>query len=273
VVTPVKPEKAKPVAGEGEEDEEEKQPEPEEEEEEEAKKKYAPQFQKHIYPNSVVFLRGVDDEITHREELTGETSGERVDQLRQRLEKYANENDLSLFTNANKDEKFLFENAPVAHYPMNRFFQENKTEVFEIDHDGDKFEMFESMRVYIERNGRPFNYLSSVRSLNRKREGALTKEEVQTKEEIASKKEKSAEEEQKKKDHLCGLADGRLDMIAAHMHELKAARERHNMRQFLMKAIIPVLTEGMIDVWRVNPTDPVDYLAEYVFKKSNETRK
>lgn len=23
-----------------------------------------------------------------------------------------------------------------------------------------------------------------------------------------------------------------------------------------MKAIIPVLTEGMIDVWRVGPTDP-----------------
>lgn len=42
------------------------------------------------------------------------------------------------------------------------------------------------------------------------------------------------------------------------------------MRQFLMKAIIPVLTEGMIDVWRVGPTDPVDYLADYIFKKSNE---
>lgn len=39
-----------------------------------------------------------------------------------------------------------------------------------------------------------------------------------------------------------------------------------------MKAIIPVLTEGMIDVWRVGPTDPVDYLADYVFKKSNEIR-
>jgi hypothetical protein len=49
----------------------------------------------------VVYLRGVDSEITHREELTGETSGERVDQLRQRLEKYAAENDLSLFTKAN----------------------------------------------------------------------------------------------------------------------------------------------------------------------------
>jgi len=145
--------------------------------------------------------------------------------------------------------------------------------VFEIDHDGEKFEMFESMRVYIERNGRPFNYLSSVRSLNRKREDALTKEEAQTKDEVAIEKQVAEEGVQKKKDHLCSLAEGRLDSIAGHMHELRGARERHNMRQFLMKAIIPVLTEGMIDVWRVTPTDPVDYLAEYVFKKSNETRK
>jgi len=42
-----------------------------------------------------------------------------------------------------------------------------------------------------------------------------------------------------------------------------------NMRQFLMKFIIPVLTEGMIDVWKCGPLDPVDYLAEYIFKRSN----
>ena len=46
-----------------------------------------------------------------------------------------------------------------------------------------------------------------------------------------------------------------------------------NMRQFLMKQIIPVLTEGMIDVYRVGPTDPVDYLADYIFTKSNSLRK
>lgn len=69
---------------------------------------------------------------------------------------------------------------------MTRFFQENKTEAFEIDHNGLAFEMFESMRVYIERDGRPFNYLSSVRSLNRKREEALGKEEVNWNEENAT---------------------------------------------------------------------------------------
>lgn len=80
VVTPLRPEPKKKVEG----DDEDEQPEEkvEEEEEEEVKKRYAPQFQKHIYPNSVIYLRGVDTEITHREELTGETSGERVDQLR-----------------------------------------------------------------------------------------------------------------------------------------------------------------------------------------------
>jgi adenylate kinase len=45
------------------------------------------------------------------------------------------------------------------------------------------------------------------------------------------------------------------------------------MRQYLMKCIIPVLTEGMIDVWGVGPTDPVDYLADYIFKKSNECQR
>jgi len=53
--------------------------------------------------------------------------------------------------------------------PVTRFYQEYKTEVFEIDCDGDVFEMFESMRVYIERNGRSYNYLNSVTKLNDER--------------------------------------------------------------------------------------------------------
>ena len=60
--------------------------------------------------------------------------------------------------------------------------------------------------------------------------------------------------------------------VEEHIEELKKTNKL-NMRQFLMKQIIPVLTEGMIDVYRVGPTDPVDYLADYIFKKSNELRK
>lgn len=64
------------------------------------------------------------------------------------------------------------------------------------------------------------------------------------------------------------LFEGRLKHVRAHMAELEQCDDL-NMRQFLMKYIIPVLTEGMIDVWKVGPLDPVDYLADYIFKRSN----
>jgi hypothetical protein len=35
-----------------------------------------------------------------------------------------------------------------------------------------------------------------------------------------------------------------------------------------MKYIIPLLTEGMIEVWKVTPLDPVDYLADFIYKRS-----
>jgi hypothetical protein len=58
-------------------------------------------------------------------------------------------------------------------FPTTKFFQENKTEVFEIEAIGTKYEMFESMRIYIERFGRPYNYLKSVQELNDEREKYL----------------------------------------------------------------------------------------------------
>ena len=64
------------------------------------------------------------------------------------------------------------------------------------------------------------------------------------------------------------LFEERLVSVKEHMQELENCDDL-NMRQFLMKYIIPVLTEGMIDVWKVGPLDPVDYLADYIFKKSN----
>lgn len=63
------------------------------------------------------------------------------------------------------------------------------------------------------------------------------------------------------------MAEERLVSVMAHMKDLEETDEL-NMRQFLMKYIIPLLTEGMIEVWKVGPLDPVDYLAEYIFKRS-----
>jgi len=129
--------------------------------------------------------------------------------------------------------------------------------------------MFEDMRVYIERNGRPKNYLPKVKKLNQQREETLMKEE-QDRNESRSKEESQKQSVKKEeRDALEKKQQERLVKIKQHMKELDEAKN-WSMRQFLMKAIIPVLTEGMIDVYRVGPTDPVDYLAEYIYNKSNE---
>ena len=39
-------------------------------------------------------------------------------------------------------------------------------------------------------------------------------------------------------------------------------------RQYLMDNLVPILTDGLIEVCRTQPDDPTDALAEYLFKRS-----
>jgi len=82
------------------------------------------------------------------------------------MESYNRDNSIELFK---EPEKGVF--------PTTKFFQDNQTEVFDLFSNGEKYEMFESMRIYIERFGRPYNYLASVGQLNQEREEQLVKEE------------------------------------------------------------------------------------------------
>ena len=45
------------------------------------------------------------------------------------------------------------------------------------------------------------------------------------------------------------------------------------LREYLMRNLVPTISDAMIDVVWVAPIDPVDYMAEYIFKWSNEERK
>ena len=42
------------------------------------------------------------------------------------------------------------------------------------------------------------------------------------------------------------------------------------LRDYLMENVIPTLTEGLLEVCKVQPEDPVDYLAEWLFKNNPE---
>ncbi|XP_048262402.1 uncharacterized protein LOC125385229 [Bombus terrestris] len=42
------------------------------------------------------------------------------------------------------------------------------------------------------------------------------------------------------------------------------------LRHYLMKYVFPTLTQGLIEVANLRPDDPVDFLAEYLFKENPE---
>jgi len=108
-----------------------------------------------------------------------------------------------------------------------------------------------------------------MQQLNDEREQYLVQEEKDANEAKDQEEESKRQSEEVKRQSLEKKSIARLGSIASHMKELEQADEL-NMRQYAMKYIIPLLTEGMIDVWKVGPLDPVDYLAEYIFKKSGE---
>jgi len=225
-----------------------------------------PVLQKNIYPESVISLNATELFLRRRSNnLQSQAISEAMkwhsSRLVEKLKGYNDENSINLFKHP--DECHCI-------YPTQKFFQDNKTEIFEMDADGEKYEMFESMRIYIERFGRPYNYLKSVKELNEEREKHLVEEERDTKTaaEQGSQKEKDVLESQKAA--LEKMFEQRLKHVDIHMKDLTECDDL-NMRQFLMKYIIPVLTEGMIDVWKMGPLDPVDYLADYIFKRSNGT--
>lgn len=192
VITPDPPKQKEP-----EKDEEGNDIPVEEIPEEELAELMKPQFQKHIYPDSVIYIRGSDDYLRNRAREIERNSDKPTkwdqENMERRLTKFNEVNNLQLFVAANTHKDLGMPSFKAGVLPITRFYQENKTEIFEVDCDGEVFEMFESMRVYIERNGRSYNYLRSVKNLNDEREGHL---EVEEKDCLADKAKK--EEDEKK---------------------------------------------------------------------------
>lgn len=44
------------------------------------------------------------------------------------------------------------------------------------------------------------------------------------------------------------------------------------LRNYLVKYVMPTLTAGLIEVAKVRPDDPVDFLAEFLFKVSYKSK-
>ena len=59
----------------------------------------------------------------------------------------------------------------------------------------------------------------------------------------------------------------RLEQIKEYERDVLDAKSQP-IRQYLMDNLVPILTEGLLEICKRTPTDPVDYLAEYLFRRS-----
>jgi len=130
-------------------------------------------------------------------------------------------------------------------------------------------EVFSCMQVYMESKGQFFNYLRSGEELAREQADEIARQEEEADSALQTQQqEQRAREEAKRLERGAGER-ARLRRIAEGEAEL-LANEARPLRQYLMMNVVPTLTEGLMEVCKVTPDDPIEYLAEYLFAHAQD---
>lgn len=209
---PKKKPEAKKENGEEEEGEEQQvQEEQEGEEEEEEKKKV--KFEADIYPHSFIMLNSSNEYL--REKYEGLAQKPAAEKFQEELDTY---NMLNMIETCSLEENGL---------TVWNFFQERKDEIItkDIRPDTDHVELLESFRLYIERKGRPYNFLDPEENLLHERERSLIRKEQTLREEEFQRAAKSEKQEQQRRSNQHKKNKERWPAIEKHVEEVKEAQQ------------------------------------------------
>ncbi|XP_014676631.1 PREDICTED: adenylate kinase 7-like [Priapulus caudatus] len=130
----------------------------------------------------------------------------------------------------------------------------------------DSPEMKQTVEQIVEIIGAPRNYGPSEEELEEARRLAVEKK-LREQEEARMKRQQ--EEATETAERAASEAEwaARLQRVRQQESELLATRSVP-MRNYLMRHVMPTLTQGLLECSKVRPDDPVDYLAEYLFKNN-----
>ncbi|EFC39344.1 adenylate kinase [Naegleria gruberi] len=138
-----------------------------------------------------------------------------------------------------------------------------KEVVFETERD--EKEILTEVKEFL---GKPHNYGPTEKELKEKERRRAAREDEQQKQE--QQKHQNALERKRKQ------AEERERVLRSDAERLEEIRKQEKimlevksqpLRVYLMENVIPVLTKGLIEVCQMQPEDPVDYLAEWLFKQ------
>ncbi|KAF8821105.1 Dpy-30 motif protein [Cardiosporidium cionae] len=150
------------------------------------------------------------------------------------------------------------------------FFRENATEILNFSSNGIRDEDLSSLRIYIEKDGRPFNFLKTNAEIIQEREAKLREQEIIERQKEEDERHTRLEKEDANKLLRQLEETERLNMIKEHELALLESRSLP-LREYLMKYVIPTLSEGLVAVCKVQPEDPIDFLADYLFDHAHDS--
>lgn len=154
-------------------------------------------------------------------------------------------------------------------HSLSDFFQEiAKTSVLNLPVAGkDEEDLFESARIYMEREGRPFNYLPSGDEVA----AGILEARAAKMEEVAQAAAAELERLQSSDGAVLQRESRRqaerMAIISKHLKDHQHLRDMP-LREYLGEYMIPNLTEGLIEVCKVLPENPTDYLANYLEERA-----
>jgi adenylate kinase len=202
-----------------------------------------------ILPSNIVIFRASTSFLLSRIERIKHLDHEfRHDRMSRRLTTYKEQNEIA--------EKGVFD-----------YFSDMNNEVFECECNDDEVETIENLKIYIEREGRPMNFLPSVEEMVLKRRIFMQQRDEAK---MAQVRKSEASEAQKKEEfskHRESLARERFEGIRKEL-QVAARAQAIPLRKYLMDNIMPSLAEALIQVCKVMPEDPVDYVAELMYAHS-----
>ncbi|KAJ3295038.1 Adenylate kinase 7 [Borealophlyctis nickersoniae] len=120
------------------------------------------------------------------------------------------------------------------------------------------------MGLIIQNVGKPHNYGPTPEQVAEQRRVV---EETKAKEAAAAEEDRLRREKEELDRHTKAVADWntRLEEIRKQEQEVLESQSVP-LRNYLVKYVMPTLTKGLIEVCKVRPEDPIDHLAEFLFK-------
>ncbi|KAJ8331256.1 hypothetical protein O5D80_000811 [Batrachochytrium dendrobatidis] len=130
--------------------------------------------------------------------------------------------------------------------------------------DVEKMELTETIEMITKVMGGARNYGPSVEEISAER---FQMEAAKAKSEALAAEERSAREKEESERHAKAKLEWnmRLEEVRKQEKEVLEAQSLP-LRNYLMKYIMPTLTAGLIEIAKIRPDDPVDSLAEFLFK-------